>query len=154
MASDVAKQLGLKLKTNLSRIKPVDTEARPVDGIVEGVSIRLGEWQGKGNLLVMPLDTYQLILGQDLMVEANAMIVPHLLGMYVGNSNPPCFIKLIEGDYPEERSFKKNNDKALARLGTVTVVEDDDEAGVGSVSAECQRGWDAGDGAPSSSCPK
>ncbi|XP_042517491.1 DNA damage-inducible protein 1-like [Macadamia integrifolia] len=137
LASDVAKQLGLKLKTNLSRIKPVDTEASPVDGIVEGVSIRLGEWQGKGNLLVMPRHTYQLILGQDLMVEANAMRVPHLLG-----------------DYPEERSFKKNNDEAKARLGTVTVVEDDDEAGVGSVSAECQRGWDAGDGAPSSSCPK
>ncbi|KAJ4981267.1 hypothetical protein NE237_032104 [Protea cynaroides] len=42
LASDVAKQFGLKLKTNLSRIKPVDTEARPVAGIVEGVSIRLG----------------------------------------------------------------------------------------------------------------
>lgn len=74
--------------------------------------------------------------------------------MYVGNSNPSCFIKLIEGNYPGERSFKKNNDEAKARLGTVTVVEDYDEAGVGFVSAECQRGWDAGDGAPSSSCPK
>ncbi|KAJ4941341.1 hypothetical protein NE237_016342 [Protea cynaroides] len=60
LASDVAKQLGLKLKTNLSLA-------------------------GKGNLLVMPRHTYQLILGQDLMGEANAMRVPHLLGMYVGN---------------------------------------------------------------------
>ena len=88
---------------------------------------------------------------QDLMVEANALIAPHLLGMYVRNLNPPCIIKLMERG---EWSFKKNNDEAKAQLGIVTVVEDDDEAGVGFVSVECQREWDARDSAPSSSCPK
>ena len=36
-----------------------------VSGVVHGVSITLGEWQGKTNFNVAPLDLFDIILCQD-----------------------------------------------------------------------------------------
>lgn len=58
----ISTQLGLRASEHASRVKAINSQARPVAGRVVDVPIQLGEWQGKTDLLVVTIDDFELIL--------------------------------------------------------------------------------------------
>lgn len=58
----IGTQLGLRASEHASRVKAINSQARPVAGRVVDVPIQLGEWQGKTDLLVVTIDDFELIL--------------------------------------------------------------------------------------------
>ncbi|KAL0387745.1 UNVERIFIED_CONTAM: hypothetical protein Sradi_2656300 [Sesamum radiatum] len=65
-------KLRLTLTQHSSRIKAVNSEAKPIQGAA-CVELKVGAWTGQCKLLAVPLDDFDVILGMDFMLLANAM---------------------------------------------------------------------------------
>ena len=61
----MVQQLRLKVSKCLSKIKAVNSKAKPISGITFGVKFEVGEWIGKVNFLIMQLDDFNVILGDE-----------------------------------------------------------------------------------------
>ncbi|KAK0573094.1 hypothetical protein LWI29_002912 [Acer saccharum] len=89
-------RLGLNLLESTSRIKTVNSRAMPVRGVAE-TTLKVGSWQDKCSLMVVPLDDFDLILGVEFFVEAKAMLMPYLRGILIGDKESPCFVQAYWG---------------------------------------------------------
>ncbi|GAV90375.1 gag-asp_proteas domain-containing protein [Cephalotus follicularis] len=85
LADRMVTQLGLRVDKHGSRIKAVNSQAQAVAGMAHGVQITMGEWVGKIDLMVVPLDDFDLILGNNFFVTEKVLIMPHLCGIFITN---------------------------------------------------------------------
>ncbi|GAV58890.1 gag-asp_proteas domain-containing protein [Cephalotus follicularis] len=92
LAERMVTQLGLRVDKHGSRIKTVNSQAQAVVGMAHGVQIAMGEWAGKIDLMVVPLDDFDLILGNNFFVTEKVLIMPHLCGIFITNERNPCFV--------------------------------------------------------------
>lgn len=60
--------------------------------MANSVEVRIGDWAGMLNLMVVPLDDFDLIIGNDWFVDAKVVLMPHLGGLMVMDKKHPCFI--------------------------------------------------------------
>ncbi|KAL0310179.1 UNVERIFIED_CONTAM: hypothetical protein Scaly_2953700 [Sesamum calycinum] len=91
-------KLGLTLAQHSSSIKAVNSEMKPIQGVA-CVELKVGAWIGKCNLMVVPLDDFDVILGVDFMLLANAMVMPYLNGLFIADQNSTCF---VQGTYLQD----------------------------------------------------
>ncbi|GAV60107.1 gag-asp_proteas domain-containing protein [Cephalotus follicularis] len=92
LAKRMVNQLSLKVDKHDSRIKAVNSQAQAVAGMAHVVQIAMGEWAGKIDLMVVPLDDFDLILGNDFFILEKVIMMPHLSGLLIMNKNSPCFV--------------------------------------------------------------
>ena len=78
MTKTTTTRLGLCYSTSNAQFRTVNAPLTPVNGVAHGVSITLGEWQGKTNFTVAPLDLFDIILGQEFFQACHAAIDPYL----------------------------------------------------------------------------
>ncbi|KAL0302194.1 UNVERIFIED_CONTAM: hypothetical protein Sangu_3113200 [Sesamum angustifolium] len=100
-------KLGLTLAQHSSRIKVVNSEAKPIQGVA-CVELKVSAWTCKCNLMAVPLDGFDVILGMDFLRLANAMVIPYLNGLFIVDQNSTCF---VQGTYLQDyvRSTEKKN---------------------------------------------
>ena len=79
VADRMVQWLGLKVSKCPSKIKAVNSKAKPVLGIAYGVKFKVDEWTRKVNFLVMELDDFDVILGGEFLVAAKAALLPFLV---------------------------------------------------------------------------
>uniref|UniRef100_A0A5K1CI06 Aspartic peptidase DDI1-type domain-containing protein n=1 Tax=Nymphaea colorata TaxID=210225 RepID=A0A5K1CI06_9MAGN len=53
----------------------VNSEARPILGEANGVTVQIEGWTGVTNFSVVPLDDFKVILGMELLRGQNAMML-------------------------------------------------------------------------------
>ena len=97
VATSEASRLDLKLVDDDSRIKAVNSKAQNIQGIAKDVLLQVGEWKGKINLLCVPLDDFNLILGIDFFLNSKATLIPHLGGLTILEEKQPCFVPAVKG---------------------------------------------------------
>ncbi|RVW70978.1 putative disease resistance RPP13-like protein 1 [Vitis vinifera] len=95
VATRKATRLGLNLEEDTSRIKAVNSKAQKIQGVAKNVLMQIGDWKGTCNLLCVPLDDFDLILGVDFLLRANVALIPHLGGLMVLEEKQPCFAKAL-----------------------------------------------------------
>ncbi|KAJ8615365.1 hypothetical protein MRB53_034737 [Persea americana] len=96
IAERVVPRLGLSLTKGHSRLKAVNSEAKPMAGMANDVTLRLGQWSGLCKFMVVPLDDFEVILGNDFFVKAKVAIMSHLGGIFLGDEHYPCFVPKIK----------------------------------------------------------
>ena len=74
----MVQRLGLKVSKCLSKIKAINSEAKPMLGIAYGVKFKVGKWTRKLNFLVMELDDFDVILGDKFLVVAKTTLLPFI----------------------------------------------------------------------------
>ena len=57
--------------------------------------MQIGDWKGTCNLLCVPLDDFDLILGVDFLLRAKVALIPHLGVLVVLEEKQPCFVKAL-----------------------------------------------------------
>ena len=97
VATSEASRLDLKLVDDDSRIKAVNSKAQKIQGIAKDVLLQVGEWKGKINLLCVPLDDFNLILGIDFFLKSKAALIPHLGGLMILEEKQPYFVPAVKG---------------------------------------------------------
>ena len=60
--------------------------------------LQVGEWKDKCNLLWVPLDDFNLILGIDFFLEYKTALIPYLGGLMILEENQPCFVPIVKGN--------------------------------------------------------
>ena len=88
----MVQRLGLKVSKCPSKINAVKSEAKPVLGITYGVKFKVGEWTGNVNFLVMELDDFDVILGDEFLLAAKATLLPFLGVLLILDKKQPCYV--------------------------------------------------------------
>ena len=97
VATSEASRLDLKLVDDDSRIKVVNSKAQRIQSIAKDVLLQVDEWKCKCNLLCVPLDDLNLILGIDFFLKSKATLIPHLGGLMILEEKQPCFVPTMKG---------------------------------------------------------
>ena len=90
----MVQRLDLKVSKCPSKIKAVNSEAKPVLGIAYGVKFKVGEWIGNVNFLVMELDDFDVILGDEFLVAA---LLPFFGVLLVIDKKQSCYVPISCG---------------------------------------------------------
>ena len=90
--------MGLKLEENTSRIKEVNSKTQKIQGIAKNVPMQVGDWKGTCNLLCVPLDDFDLIIGVDFLLKAKVALIPRLGGLVVLKERQPCFVQALRAN--------------------------------------------------------
>ncbi|XP_049358818.1 protein DNA-DAMAGE INDUCIBLE 1-like [Solanum verrucosum] len=96
MTKKAATRLGLSDSSSNAQLRTVNAPPTPVNGVAHGVSITLGEWQGKANFTVAPLDLFDIILGQEFFQQCHAVIDPYLQRLLVMEQGRSCMVPMIK----------------------------------------------------------
>ena len=87
----IVQRFGLKVSKCPSKIKAVNSKAKPVSRIAFGVRFKVGEWTGNVNFLIMKLDDFDVILGDEFYVAA---LLPFIGVMLIFNEKQPCYVPI------------------------------------------------------------
>ncbi|XP_012851858.1 PREDICTED: uncharacterized protein LOC105971552 isoform X2 [Erythranthe guttata] len=121
VAEREVKKLGLTLSKHASQVKAVNSEAGPVKGRTD-VDLVIGSWKGQCGLTAVPLDDFDVILGQEFLLAAKAAVIPFLGGLMIMDEERPCFVECL---YVTKAKAGK---KPVARLAAVQLeAESNDE---------------------------
>ena len=112
VATKESERLGLNVEEDPNRIKVMNNKAQKIHGIAKKVSLQVNNWQGNCNMLCVPLDDLDLILGIDFFFKTKVALLPHLRGLMALEENMPCFVQVI----PEGASRKGQQPEMLSTL--------------------------------------
>ncbi|CAI9275917.1 unnamed protein product [Lactuca saligna] len=65
LAEDEAKKLGIKYTKMPGRLKVVNSLSKPIIGVAYGVPLKIAEWEGTIDLIVVHMDDYRMVFGMD-----------------------------------------------------------------------------------------
>ncbi|GAV66108.1 gag-asp_proteas domain-containing protein [Cephalotus follicularis] len=88
----IVHRLDLKVDKNTSRMKAVNSQLQAVTSMAHSVKISMGDWEWKIDLMLMPLDDFDLIPGREFFISAKIIIMPHLCGLMVTTKKNPFFV--------------------------------------------------------------
>ena len=65
IAEEEARKLGIQYTKELGQLKVVNSPSNPILGVSRGIPMKIAEWEGTINLIVVPMDDYRMVLGMD-----------------------------------------------------------------------------------------
>lgn len=65
IAEEEARKLGIHYTKELGRLKVVNSPSNPILGVSRGIPMKIVEWKGTIDLIVVPMDDYRMVLGMD-----------------------------------------------------------------------------------------
>lgn len=77
--------LKLRVERYQSHLKAVSSKSQLMSGLAKDVPIKIDVWEGMVNLMVVPLDDYNLILKNSFFTNVSVTIMPHLGGIMIGD---------------------------------------------------------------------
>ncbi|KAK2988276.1 hypothetical protein RJ640_026129 [Escallonia rubra] len=92
-----AERLGLNVVDGGGWLKPVNAEAKPLQGMVRRVEIRLGKWKGFVDFSVARMDDFKVVLGLDFLRQVNALVSPYNNAMCIMERGAACVVPLFGG---------------------------------------------------------
>ncbi|XP_028072148.1 DNA damage-inducible protein 1-like [Camellia sinensis] len=111
VSTEEAKRLGLKMKEDKGWSKPVNTKAKPIQGVVRSADMTIGSWIGQVEFSVIEMDDHSIILGMDFMRKNNVMLVPHAATMSLFAGDRLCEVPLVA-----KSQLLKDNEKTLVAM--------------------------------------
>lgn len=96
-----AGRLQLKIEKDVGQMKAVNSKALPILGLSRRVPIKLGHWEGKTDLVVVPMDDFDVILGMEFLLEKKAIPIPNAHNLLIMGEKP-CVVptKIMQPSEP------------------------------------------------------
>ena len=113
---DEAKGLGLKATKEGGTIKAVNSSAKPIEGIAQGVHMTLCTWSGKLDLSIVPMDDFKMVLGMEFFDQVHAFSLLATNSLSILDGSKACMVPTKRGKSEEKmllamqfkRAFKKD----------------------------------------------
>ena len=93
ISTGMALKIGLKTVNNTSKIKAVNSQARPVEGIARNVRVKVGDYEGLTDLMVIEMDDFDLIIGNAFLATAGVGVFPQLGGILIMDKAGASFVR-------------------------------------------------------------
>ena len=87
-----AQRLGIQFKEEQGWLKAVNSDAKPIFGVARGVELRIGDWQGKLDFSVVPMDDFPIVLGMLFLDQTSAVPVPCANTMILTEGSKSCVV--------------------------------------------------------------
>ena len=94
MAKEVAESIGLPYEKERGYIKGVNAKRLPIVGMARGTNIRIGQWRGKVDITIAPIDDQRFYLGMDFLDMVKAFLVPYTNTMCIMENGQPCMVPI------------------------------------------------------------
>ncbi|KAG8369489.1 hypothetical protein BUALT_Bualt14G0019000 [Buddleja alternifolia] len=119
IADRVVEKLGLDLDEYDGPVKAINTELGPVKGVAWTI-LKVGDWDAFCCFMAVPMDDYDLILGNKFLVASKAVVAPQMGGLYLRDEDSSCFVK---GEaIPETKPGKKGKKGQVADACLSTLI--------------------------------
>ncbi|GKC67303.1 putative retrotransposon gag domain, aspartic peptidase domain protein, partial [Tanacetum coccineum] len=119
VADDEAKRLGINATKGSGSIKAVNSLAKAIHGVAKDVWEKIGEWEGRIDLSVVPMDDFNVVLGLEFLDKRDAKSgVKTLSAMQFKkgfNKCEPCYLAVIRLEM-DEGSSKVEVPKVIERV--------------------------------------
>ncbi|KAL3626889.1 hypothetical protein CASFOL_029294 [Castilleja foliolosa] len=115
-------RLRLGLLKLANKVKAVNSDARSVKGVAN-VDLKVGSWNGRCELTAFALEGFDLILGQEFLVQAHVAVMPYLGGMVIMDQKSPCFVK---GTFRGVSKIETNAWRLVSALQREDACKDED----------------------------
>ena len=102
---EVADAIRLKKTSCDVKVKAVNSQAKAAAGIASGVTVHIGRWTGKIDFTVMPLDDFEMILGQDFLRRQEAVLLSFADKLVIFKGKRPSVVKTVAGKPDEQDRF-------------------------------------------------
>lgn len=76
--------------------KAVNSPFKMIHGIVRDIPLNVGSWEGCMDLIVIEMDDFKLILGQDFLKIDKVAVIPHLDSLVFLDLKQTCLVKMTE----------------------------------------------------------
>jgi len=120
---ETVKRFRLNISPSDYIMKYVNTVASRSHGVAKNVTIGFDAWKGNVDFLVITLDDFEVILGDEFLGKAKVMVLPHLGGILIGDEGSPCFFKAVLLGKKETGPFlSAMKAKKGARKGVLTFI--------------------------------
>ena len=83
------------MEEDTSQIKAVNSKSHKIQGVAKNILMQVGDWKGTFNLLCVPMDDFDLIIGVDFLLKAKVALIPHLGGLVVLVEKKPYFVQAL-----------------------------------------------------------
>ena len=120
VAERLVDYLGLNLAASRYKLKAVNSGALPIKGVATS-TLEMGCWKGMCPFMVVPLMDFDLILGMEFFVDAEAMIMPDRNGILVGDARSTYFVPAVVGKPDKVRKSRLLGGRPKA--GKITKAE-------------------------------
>ena len=77
-------------------MKVVNSKAKQISGLAKGVPIKIGTWRGSTNMMAVPLDDFQVILGMEFMHATKLVPMSFLNSLYMMGGDNPCVVLISQ----------------------------------------------------------
>ena len=124
MAKELADEVGLSYTKEKGYVKGVNAKSLPIEGVARGALVQIGQWKGKADITVAPLDDKKFYLGIDFLDTVKAFLVPYANTMCIMETGKPCVVP-VKREINEQnmisalqlsKGVKKNEPTYLATL--------------------------------------
>ena len=78
-------------------VKGVNARSLPIHGVAHGTPIQIGQWKGKIDITVAPLDDKKFFLGIDFLDAVKAHLVPYTDNLCIMETGQPCNVPMKRG---------------------------------------------------------
>ncbi|KAG6533506.1 hypothetical protein ZIOFF_007381 [Zingiber officinale] len=95
VSAKLVQEFGLSVSKCSKYIKSVNAKAQAVVSMAYNVPLTVGTQVGKANMMVIPLEDLQIILGMDFLRKTKTVPMPHLDGVMVMQESNPCFVSAV-----------------------------------------------------------
>lgn len=89
-----AEQLGIRYDKGQGWLKAVNSEPKATYGVARGVRVCLGQWSGRLDFSVVPLDDYPIVLGMEFLDKVKAVPIPFADTMCILEEGNTCMVPL------------------------------------------------------------
>ncbi|PKI60629.1 hypothetical protein CRG98_018979 [Punica granatum] len=93
IADRMVQKLGLRLENYSSRMKAVNSRSQPMGGLAREVPVPIGDWSRRLDMMVIPMDDFDMILGDNFFMKAYVSVMSHLGGFLIGDPEQACFLR-------------------------------------------------------------
>lgn len=88
LSDRIVARLGLRVDQGNSKMKAVNSEAKAIVRVAKIVPLQIGEWSGKFDLMVVPLDDFHFLLGLEFLRKTRVYVSPRRGGILKCDKSP------------------------------------------------------------------
>jgi len=88
MTETEARRLNLRWDKDAGKMKAVNSAALPITGVAKRTTVRLGEWSGPADFVIVKMDDFDVVLGMEFLLEHKVIPMPLAKCLVITGSTP------------------------------------------------------------------
>ena len=116
-----------------STMNVVNSPAKPIAGIVQGIHTTLGTWSGKLDFSIVPIDDFKMVFGIEFFDQVYAFPLPATNSLSILDGSKACMVPTERGRFEEKTlsamQFKKAFKKDSSFLVSIQELNEERDCG-------------------------